>query len=181
MPHQAERDESGDRLAAIEAEIAALREENARLRGLLGLDGRDAHAQTKAWKPTLFAGDESPDPVMVGIDRSSPAAAKVALFRSLFAGRDDVHALRWHNERTGKAGWGPAVRGGWANARTTRVEVHDYVDVLVPVLARMHDERRTAYATLGFDVPKRRRRPAQASFPRPKVEPRPAAEGEDTF
>ncbi|MDQ6877512.1 MAG: hypothetical protein M3082_07400 [Candidatus Dormibacteraeota bacterium] len=40
----------------------------------------------------------------------------------------------------------------------TRVEVHDYVDTLVPVLARMHDERRNAYATLGFDVGKPRRR-----------------------
>lgn len=27
----------------------------------------------------------------------------------------------------------------------TRIEVHDYVDVLVPVLARMHAERRRAY------------------------------------
>jgi superfamily II DNA or RNA helicase len=40
----------------------------------------------------------------------------------------------------------------------TRVEVHDYVDVLVPVLARMHDERRTAYASLGFDIPRVPRR-----------------------
>ncbi len=36
----------------------------------------------------------------------------------------------------------------------TRIEVHDYVDVHVPVLARMHDERRRAYASLGFDIPK---------------------------
>jgi superfamily II DNA or RNA helicase len=32
----------------------------------------------------------------------------------------------------------------------TRIEVHDYVDVYVPVLARMHEERRRAYASLGF-------------------------------
>ena len=37
-----------------------------------------------------------------------------------------------------------------------RVEVHDYVDVRIPVLARMHNERRRAYASLGFDVPKSR-------------------------
>jgi superfamily II DNA or RNA helicase len=35
----------------------------------------------------------------------------------------------------------------------TRIEVHDYVDVLVPVLARMHNERRRAYRSLGFDLP----------------------------
>lgn len=32
-------------------------------------------------------------------------------------GRDDLCALRWENERTGRSGCGPAVRGGWANAR----------------------------------------------------------------
>lgn len=36
----------------------------------------------------------------------------------------------------------------------TRIEVHDYIDVKVPVLARMHDERRTAYAHLGFELPR---------------------------
>jgi superfamily II DNA or RNA helicase len=34
----------------------------------------------------------------------------------------------------------------------SRVEVHDYVDVRVPVLARMHAKRLAAYASLGFDV-----------------------------
>jgi superfamily II DNA or RNA helicase len=34
----------------------------------------------------------------------------------------------------------------------TRVEVHDYVDVEVPVLVRMHGRRLPAYASLGFDV-----------------------------
>jgi superfamily II DNA or RNA helicase len=38
----------------------------------------------------------------------------------------------------------------------TRIEVHDYVDSGVPVLARMHDERRSAYITLGFDLPRSR-------------------------
>jgi superfamily II DNA or RNA helicase len=40
----------------------------------------------------------------------------------------------------------------------TRVEVHDYVDTLVPVLARQHNERRSAYVTLGFDLPSTGRR-----------------------
>ena len=44
-------------------------------------------------------------------------AEKVALFRSLFVGREDVYALRWENASTRKVGWLPAVKGGWANAR----------------------------------------------------------------
>ncbi len=39
-----------------------------------------------------------------------------------------------------------------------RVELHDYVDVRIPVLDRMHVKRLPAYSSLGFDVPKRRKR-----------------------
>jgi superfamily II DNA or RNA helicase len=34
----------------------------------------------------------------------------------------------------------------------SRVEVHDYVDVNIPVLARIHSKRLSAFAGLGFDV-----------------------------
>jgi superfamily II DNA or RNA helicase len=37
----------------------------------------------------------------------------------------------------------------------TRVVVHDYVDVEVPVLANMYSERARGYASLGFHAPKR--------------------------
>src|SRR5207244_7986031 len=49
--------------------------------------------------------------------QGSSREEKVGLFRSLFEGRNDVYALRWENVGTGKSGWGPAVEGGWANAR----------------------------------------------------------------
>ena len=41
----------------------------------------------------------------------------------------------------------------------SRVEVHDYVDVNVPVLARMQAKRLTAYASLGFPIDKTARTP----------------------
>ncbi|WP_407919190.1 TOTE conflict system archaeo-eukaryotic primase domain-containing protein [Deferrisoma camini] len=37
------------------------------------------------------------------VHRLSPAAEKVALFRSLFRGRDDVYALRWESKK-GRSG-----------------------------------------------------------------------------
>src|SRR6202035_3652895 len=40
----------------------------------------------------------------------------------------------------------------------TRVVVHDYVDVEVPVLARMYNERARGYHSLGFNTPKTPRR-----------------------
>jgi superfamily II DNA or RNA helicase len=125
-------DRSNDRLFIVEAELLALREENARLRGLLGLDDRITTAPTQAWTPTLFTTGQVTPP-QVTVDQSSPPAAKVALFRALFAGREDVYAQRWDNERTGKGGWGPAVRGGWSNARRPDRE---YLPYTVEVIER---------------------------------------------
>jgi superfamily II DNA or RNA helicase len=40
-------------------------------------------------------------------------ATKVALFRSLFRGRDDVFPRRWENEKKGKSGYSPACDNEW--------------------------------------------------------------------
>ena len=106
--------DAGEALAAALAEIAVLREENDRLRRLLGLTDERSADPPVAWEPTLF----SPPPVVCPVvDRRSSPAEKIALFRALFSGRDDVFALRWQNDRTGKSGWSPAVVGGWVNSK----------------------------------------------------------------
>ena len=43
----------------------------------------------------------------------SEASEKIALFRSLFLGREDVFPRRWQNARTGKAGYAPACGNEW--------------------------------------------------------------------
>ena len=101
---------------ALMDEIHALRTENQRLRSLLGLDQASRHKVTQPWEPTLFA-DSDPRNLAGDINGDSPAEAKIAFFRSLFLGREDVYALRWESARTGKKGWSPAVVGGWANAK----------------------------------------------------------------
>jgi hypothetical protein len=90
----------------VAQELAALRAENARLLQLLKLTRTQA-APPRPAQAGFF--EAPPGPVHAG----SPAATKVALFGALFAARTDVHAARWENTRTGKAGWLPAVRGGW--------------------------------------------------------------------
>src|SRR5207253_464618 len=47
------------------------------------------------------------------VTMSSPTAAKIALFRSLFRGREDVFPRRWENPKTGKAGYAPVCRNEW--------------------------------------------------------------------
>jgi len=58
---------------------------------------------------------ESPTPAHPAgaLTNDSPPAAKVALFRALFRGRDDVFALRWIG-KDGKAGYSPAALKDWS-------------------------------------------------------------------
>ena len=48
------------------------------------------------------------------VHQQSSAEAKIALFRSLFRGRDEVHARRFESARTGRAGYQPACGNEWA-------------------------------------------------------------------
>jgi len=44
---------------------------------------------------------------------TSPSADKIALFRRLFRGREDVFPRRWENTKTGKAGYAPVCGNEW--------------------------------------------------------------------
>ena len=48
-----------------------------------------------------------------GVDQQSSPQAKIALFRSLFRGRDDVYPRRFESRRTGKSGYAPACANEW--------------------------------------------------------------------
>jgi hypothetical protein len=86
--------------------VARLHSENARLLRLLELTPAQARPPSPV-RTGIF--DAVPGSVHLG---SSPAL-KVAFFAALFGARTDVYAVRWENRRSGKAGWMPAVRGGW--------------------------------------------------------------------
>src|SRR6185437_11210320 len=47
------------------------------------------------------------------VNHRSSTQAKIALFRSLLRGRDDVYARRFENRRTGRAGYAPACANEW--------------------------------------------------------------------
>ncbi len=48
------------------------------------------------------------------VDRLSCPESKIALFRSLFRGREDVYARRFESRKTGKSGYQPACANEWA-------------------------------------------------------------------
>jgi hypothetical protein len=94
-------DSSGAKLAEALAECERLREENRRLRHRLG----EPIAEVAAPCPPVPAPEG-------GVTAKSSPEEKVALFRSLFRCREDVHAVRWEG-RHGKAGYSPASRRVW--------------------------------------------------------------------
>jgi superfamily II DNA or RNA helicase len=47
------------------------------------------------------------------VTAASPTADKIALFRSLFRGREEVFPRRWENPKSGKSGYSPACRNEW--------------------------------------------------------------------
>jgi len=47
------------------------------------------------------------------VDQASSPQVKIALFRSLFRGRDDVFPRRFESRKTGKSGYAPACANEW--------------------------------------------------------------------
>ncbi|MBT2457276.1 DEAD/DEAH box helicase family protein [Streptomyces sp. ISL-86] len=93
--------------AELHTRLAALQAENAALRTRLGMSTGDGPAE-------LPPVPEAPAPMLQGdgslpyADASSSTEAKIALFRALFVGREDVYATRWVSTKSGRTGWSPA-------------------------------------------------------------------------
>ena len=114
-----------EELAGLRVLTAQLRAENARLLGLLELTPKQAVPPG----PTQTGFFEAPPGP---VDRQSAPEVKVDFFATLFAARTDIYATRWENARAGKAGWLPAVRGGWRKG--VRHEDRDYLPLSKDVL-----------------------------------------------
>ena len=72
-------------------------------------------------------------------DRDSPEAAKIGLYRALFAGREDVYAYRWENAGTGEGGWAPRRVPGSAKEDAQFLPLTDEV-----IAAHLTDSLHTA-------------------------------------
>ena len=94
----AELDALLDRLAAIDAERVEILASVAALRQHVEAMAMPAPPQSVADSPLIT---------------SLTNSGKIALFRSLFAGRADVFPRRWENSKTGKAGYAPACHNEW--------------------------------------------------------------------
>ena len=89
-------------------EAARIRERLARL----AAERQALQTRLSELQAAALSGPNS-DPHAGTLNDRSPAADKIALFRSLFRGRDDVYPTRWENARTGKAGYAPVCANEW--------------------------------------------------------------------
>ena len=51
------------------------------------------------------------------VDSNFSSGEKIKLFRTLFRGREDVYAVFWFSERTGKKGYSPACEDPWSTRK----------------------------------------------------------------
>jgi superfamily II DNA or RNA helicase len=86
-------------------ELQRLREENARLKALLISHGI-------AWEDVPSAVPESSSTESVSATTQFTIADKIALFRRLFRGREDVYPQRWESAK-GTSGYAPACGNEW--------------------------------------------------------------------
>ena len=107
-------DEEDAEIAALRAECKRLRTENDHLKSLLEATG-DKPGRSQCQRPPVAAPAATaitPSGTDVSVTTNSPVAAKLALFRTLFCGREDVFAVRWQG-RGGRSGYAPACRHEW--------------------------------------------------------------------
>ena len=95
------QDANGAEAALIRARLARLAEERDALEARL--------AALESSVPTSLEESQRQGPV----NEHSPAREKIALFRSLFRGRDDVYPKRWENARTRRSGYAPVCGNEW--------------------------------------------------------------------
>ena len=68
------------------------------------------------------AAKQSPQ-VTARVTMASPTAEKIALFRSLFRGREEMFPRRWENPNSGKAGYSPVCRNEWVRGVCGKLQV----------------------------------------------------------
>lgn len=103
-----------ERLRRATEECARVQAENLRLRELLLAHGIEIRSTTEC-----LAGGSSA--AGNGIANASSPAQNLALFRSLFRGREDVYAARWE-AKDGRSGYSPACLMDWHAIRAAPPE-----------------------------------------------------------
>ena len=107
------REQLQGQLRTAQEECSQLREENTRLRAMLGIPRSESDTASRA-EVALEV------PSKTSVMAPTPEE-KIALFQRLFRGRQDVYAVRWEG-KGGKSGYSPAAAMDWRAINTARPE-----------------------------------------------------------
>lgn len=130
-----DRDLKARQLKTVLADYQRLKEENAALCRLLAESGITMPAQPKDG----LSPPGKPDAKDAGVNEHSGKDAKIALFRSLFRGREDVYALRMRF-KSGEWGYVPASMRDWKAVLSADVALRKKVDQKTRKLLPLSDE-----------------------------------------
>ena len=100
-------DETGTRIANLTSRLAALERQRAAIIADLAELRRRQEARQ------ICRERSCQEPAQAAVTMKSSAAEKIAVFRGVFRGREDVFPRRWDNPQTGKSGYSPACDNEW--------------------------------------------------------------------
>ncbi|MGH9472040.1 MAG: TOTE conflict system archaeo-eukaryotic primase domain-containing protein [Terriglobales bacterium] len=122
-----------ERLKAALKECAKLRTENENLQARLADSGQP---KAPGIAGSVQAAERANQEI---VSRLSPPERKLALFRQLFRGREDVYAVRWEG-KNGKSGYSPAAIVDWRALRNVEPEQRRKVMRHTRSLVPLNDE-----------------------------------------
>lgn len=95
--------------------IIELERENSELKRMLGLIGGAVSDDESSQPVEMVASTYTQTKATFenSFDKYRSPQEKIALFRSLFRGREDVYAARWQSVTTGRSGYSPACANEW--------------------------------------------------------------------
>ncbi len=113
-----------EKLELARRRLAILDQERAVLLNIIStLDKKTVHEST----PELVQEKSTTQHFQYTDNKALSQHEKIALFRSLFRGREDVYAVRFESARTGKSGYQPACKNEWIRGlcRKPKIKCHE--------------------------------------------------------
>ncbi len=131
-------------LDKLRKECEQLRAENPLLKQALATNDGQA---------VVASPDHNGDDRAPAVTAASAAEAKIALFRSLFRGREDVYAVRWQRS-DGRSGYSPTAQRDWkaylASSAADRKEVDRKTRTLLPLTDHVIRQHLQGSITIGI-------------------------------
>jgi hypothetical protein len=138
--------------ARLTEEVERLQRENANLRRapLPQIEPREQLSPPPKTAAAQRVGGPPVESVAAVVQRSSLSPAeRIAIFRRLFHGREDVYAKRWESQQKGTAGYSPACAMEWRRPHCTKPQKKCMECVYSPMMDEVLISHLAGHQTIG--------------------------------